>query len=175
MGGKTSDKKIAGEDKYKALFMASRDAVMTLEPPSWRFTSGNPATIKIFKAKDEAEFLSYEPWRLSPEKQPDGRPSDEKAKEMIEKAMKEGVNLFEWLHKRIDGEEFLAEVLLSKVGEGNGAFLYASVRDITERKEVQNNIEKLNKVMIGRELAMGELKQEVADLKNKLAENNKIR
>ncbi|MDO8524540.1 MAG: PAS domain S-box protein [bacterium] len=160
-------KELTNDDKYKALFMASRDAVMTLEPPSWRFTSGNPATIKMFKAKDEAEFLSCEPWKLSPSTQPDGRPSDEKAKEMIEKAMKEGVNLFEWVHKRVDGEEFFAEVLLSRVEQGGKTFLYASVRDITERKEIQNNIEKLNKVMIGRELAMKELKQKIAELESK--------
>ncbi|MFH0739872.1 MAG: PAS domain S-box protein [bacterium] len=161
------NKESTSDDKYRALFMASRDAVMTLEPPSWRFTSGNPATIKMFKAKDEAEFLSCEPWKLSPNKQPDGQPSDEKAKEMIEKAMKEGVNLFEWVHKRVDGEEFFAEVLLSRVEQGGKVFLYASVRDITERKEIQNNIEKLNKVMIGRELAMKKLKQKIAELESK--------
>ena len=29
---------------------------MTLEPPSWRFTSGNPATVKMFGAKNEEDF-----------------------------------------------------------------------------------------------------------------------
>ena len=105
----------ASADRYKALFVSSRDAVMTLEPPEWRFTSGNPATVEMFKAKDEGDFLLNGPWMLSPELQPDGRRSDEKAKEMIEKAMKEGQNLFEWTHKRLDGKEFPAEVLLSRV------------------------------------------------------------
>ena len=78
------------EKKYRSLFVSSNDAIMTLEPPTWKFTSGNPATIEMFKAKNEEDFLSYEPWKLSPERQPDGRSSAEKAKEMIEKAKASG-------------------------------------------------------------------------------------
>ncbi len=135
---KTSD---ADEGRCKSLFMASRDAVMTLEPPTWKFTSGNPATMEMFRAKDEAEFLSYEPWKLSPEFQPDGRPSSLKAKDMIEKAMREGTNFFEWTHRRLNGEDFSAEVLLSKVEHQGGDFLHAVVRDITERKKLWEMLE----------------------------------
>lgn len=125
--------------------MASRDAVMTLEPPTWRFTSGNPATIKMFGAKSEEEFISYEPWKLSPKLQPDGRASDEKAKEMIETAMREGTHFFEWTHRRIGGGEFFAEVLLSRVEYGDKAFLYAVVRDITERKRADEKLREYEK------------------------------
>ncbi|MFH1401463.1 MAG: PAS domain S-box protein [Parcubacteria group bacterium] len=169
---KISNNKSKSEGKYKALFMASRDAVMTLEPPSWKFTSGNPAAIKMFKVKNEAEFLSYEPWKLSPTIQPDGQLSAEKAKKMIEEALKEGINFFEWRHKRINGEEFLVEVLLSRVQQGNKVFLYASVRDITERKKAQEDLEKFNKIMIDRELKMEELQKELAELKNKIKNQN---
>jgi len=130
----------ASEDRYKAIFLASRDAIMTLEPPSWRFTSGNPATIEMFRTKNEGNFLTYEPWRLSPEFQPDGRDSVTKAKDMIEKAMQEGSNFFEWMHRRADGEDFFAEVLLSRVEQGGKAFLHAVVRDITERKKLEEKI-----------------------------------
>ena len=82
------------EMKYRHLYEKSRDAIMILEPPSWKFTAGNPAAIEMFKVKNEEEFVSCEPWKLSPERQPDGRASDEKAKEMIEKAIRDGFNLF---------------------------------------------------------------------------------
>ena len=98
------------EDKYRSLFVSSRDAIMTLEPPSWEFTSGNPATVKMFRMKNEAEFLTYDPWKLSPEYQPDGRVSDKKSKEMIETAMRNGSHFFQWTHRRANGEEFLANV-----------------------------------------------------------------
>lgn len=130
-----------GSDKYKALFLSSRDAVMTLEPPSWKFTSGNPATVAMFGAKDEADFLRYPPWELSPKLQPDGMDSMGKAKEMIDEAMEKGSNLFQWSHKRINGEEFPAEVLLSRVEQGGKTYLHALVRDISDRKKLEAKVE----------------------------------
>lgn len=130
----------ASGDRYKALFVSSRDAVMTLEPPDWKFTSSNPATIKMFGARNEGDFLYHEPWVLSPKFQSDGRRSEEKAKEMIERAMREGSHFFEWTHKRLDGEEFPAEVLLSKVEQNGKTFLHALVRDITERKKLETQL-----------------------------------
>ena len=88
---------------------------MTLAPPSWKFTSCNPATVNMFSVKDEAEFVSLGPWEVSPEAQLDGRPSAEKAKEMIETAMREGSHLFEWTHKRLGGDDFPAMVLLTRM------------------------------------------------------------
>jgi len=128
------------EEKYRSLFVSSHDAIMTLEPPLWKFTSGNPATVKMFKVKNEAEFLTYEPWKLSPEYQPDGRSSDAKAKEMIETAMRKGSNFFDWTHKRADGEEFLANVLLSRVEQGEKVFVHATVRDITEQRRLEEEL-----------------------------------
>lgn len=125
------------EDRYRNLFAYSRDAIMTLEPPSWNFTSVNPATLEIFKAKNEAEILLRGPWELSPELQPDGRASGEKAKEMNETALRKGSHFFEWVHKRTNGEEFTAEVLLSRIEQDEKVFLQAVVRDITGRKQVE--------------------------------------
>lgn len=123
--------------RYHRLFMASNDAVMTLEPPSWKFSSGNPAALKMFKMKTEAEFVACELWKLSPRRQPDGRFSSEKAKKMIAIAMDKGSNSFEWVHKRKNGDEFFADVLLSKVKEGRFFFLHAIVRDIDEHKKME--------------------------------------
>ena len=127
-------------EKYKALFMLSRDAVMTLEPPSWKFKSANPATVKMFGAKDEEDFLRYPPCELSPKLQPDGSISMGKAIEMIDEAMLKGSNFFEWTHKRVNGEDFPAEVLLSKIESDGKTYLQAVVRDITERKKLQESV-----------------------------------
>lgn len=132
------------ELRFKTLFESSSDAIMTLEPPSWRFTSGNPACIKMFKAKNEADFISHGPGDLSPERQPDGGLSSKKAKEMIEMAMKNGSNFFEWTHKRLNGEDFSATVLLTRVEFSEKIFLQATVRDISEQKK---NDEKLKELL----------------------------
>ena len=128
------------EQKFRVLFEVSSDAIMTLAPPTWRFTSGNPATVKMFQARDEVQFVSKAPWDVSPEFQPDGTRSDDKAKAMIGKAMQEGSHFFEWDHMRLDGEVFPATVLLTRATLGDKVFLQATVRDITEVKKATEKL-----------------------------------
>lgn len=163
------------EKRYKTLYESSKDAIMTLEPPTWGFTSGNPATLKMFMAKDEKEFTSKTPGDLSSKRQPDGQLSSVEAKKMIEKATKEGSNYFEWTHRRLNGEEFPTTVLLTRMDVDDKQILQATVRDITKQRETANKIdekvkelERMNVLMTGRELKMVELKKEILELKNKL-------
>src|SRR3989338_2265415 len=128
------------EIRLMQLFLSSKDALMTLEPPTWQFTSGNPSALSMFGANNELDFTSAEPWRLSPEKQPDGRLSSDKAKEAIEIAMRDGSNFFEWTHRRLTGEDFFATVLLTKVQIKEYAFLQATVRDISQQKKIENQL-----------------------------------
>ena len=131
------------EEKYRSLFESSRDAIMTLGPPSWDLTSGNPAMLQMFKAPDEADFVSRPPWEYSPKYQPDGRSSADKAMEMIERAMREGSHYFEWTHKRRTGDEFPATVLLTRIEIAGKPMLQATVRDITEIKRAEEERSKL--------------------------------
>ncbi|MFH1722444.1 MAG: PAS domain S-box protein [Candidatus Altiarchaeota archaeon] len=131
---------IEKEQKYRTLFESSRDAIMMLAPPTWKFTAANKATIDMFKAKDEAEFTSLGPWNVSPETQPDGKPSSVKAPEMIMKAMKEGSNFFEWIHKTLNNEDFPVTVLLTRIEIEGKQLLQATVRDITEQKRAEEAI-----------------------------------
>jgi PAS domain S-box-containing protein len=134
------------EQKFRVLFEVSSDAIMTLAPPTWKFTSGNPATVKMFQARDEAQFVSKGLWDVSPEFQPDGARSDDKAKAMIAKAMQEGSHFFEWDHMRLDGEVFPATILLTRVTLGEKVFLQATVRDITEAKKAEEHIRRNSEI-----------------------------
>jgi PAS domain S-box-containing protein len=134
-----TERKLA-EQRYKALFDSSSDAIMTLAPPTWGFTSANKATLELFGAKDENEFTSKGPGDVSPKNQPDGTPSEITAKKEIQKAMKDGSALFEWHHMKLDGTEFPATVLLTKVKVGEEEFLQATVRDITEQKHKEDKL-----------------------------------
>ena len=131
------------EEHFRLLFESSQDALMTLSPPSWKFTSCNPTAMKMFGAKDEREFSLFGPGEVSPDLQPDGRESADKAGEMIEAAMRDGSSLFEWTHKRLDGEEFPATVLLTGMEIGGETVVQATVRDITERKKAEDEINSL--------------------------------
>jgi len=124
----------ASELKYRTLFDSSRDAIMTLTPGEG-FLSGNPAAIRLFACRDEKEFTSCTPADLSPETQPDGLRSVEKAQQMMAIAIQSGSHFFEWKHRRIDGSEFFATVLLTKVVLADKTFLQATVRDVTREKQ----------------------------------------
>jgi len=136
-----STKKVEGalrksEEKYRLLFESSRDALMTIASPAWKFTHANQAALQLFGAASENIFTSLRPWDVSPEKQPDGRLSTEKAQEMIDKALCEGSCFFEWEHRRLDGKPFTANVLLTRMELDGQALIQATVRDITESKRV---------------------------------------
>jgi PAS domain S-box-containing protein len=111
------------------------------------FISGNPATVKLFGAKNEEEFISLGSWELSPERQPDGRASAEKSQEMIATAVRAGSHYFEWTHRRIGGEEFPADVLLTRMEQGGKVIVQATVRDITARKAGERHLREQNDIL----------------------------
>jgi PAS domain S-box-containing protein len=125
------------EVMHRKLFENSWDAMMIIDPPSWKFVSGNSSMLRMFGAKEETELLLHSPWTLSPDRQPDGRISEEKSKAMIEIAVRTGHHFFEWVHKRLDGDVFHAEVLLTRTKKQGKLSIQASVRDITERKKTE--------------------------------------
>ena len=110
---------------------------MTIEPPSWKFTDGNTATVEMFRLKSVQELTTLGPWDLSTQRQPDGRDSGEKAREMIATGLREGSHFFEWTHKRIDGTEFPATVLMTRMEEDGKVVIQATVRDVTEQKRAE--------------------------------------
>jgi len=125
------------EEKFRSFVENSRDAIVTLDPPTGIFTSANPAALKLFGVKDERELTGLTPVDFSPEKQPDGRLSRELA---ARKIAGEGSQHFEWLHHRRTGREFIAEVLLTRIEQGGKPLILATIRDITGRKRAQERL-----------------------------------
>ena len=146
---RTKEAQLKSEFQFRRLFNGSCDAINVLEPPAWKFTACNPATLKLFRMKSKAEFLAHRPWELSPERQPDGRASEEKAREMIKIALRKGSHAFEWTHRKLKGGEFQADVLLTKMEWGGKVAVQSTVRDITERKRSETALrESQNKFSI---------------------------
>ena len=142
------------EERFRALFDTAQDAIMTLAPPSWQFTSANPAAVKMFQAENEADIISRTPWDLSPEGQSDHSSAMEILQEAMATAMREGSHRFEWMHRRLSGENFPAIVQLTKMEIGEQQMLQATVRDVTarkaaeaEREETLQELERLARAM----------------------------
>jgi len=162
------------KNRYQLLFESSMDAIMTLEPPSWYFTSANPAAIKLFGVENEQEFIRLWPWEASPERQENGKLSSEEAQQYIEKAMKKGAAFFEWIHRKKNGKIFFATVLLTRVDMEDRSFLQATVRDITEQKDTKqqlenkiSELEKINKFLLDRQAEIAELTNKIEALPKK--------
>ena len=127
------------EKKFRELYERSGDSIFILENAV--FTDCNEKTISLFGYNSKDEILGLTPWGISPEKQPDGRKSKEKAKEMVINAIKHGSYRFEWVHKKKNGSEFPVEVLLTNIQkDSDKSIIHAVCRDITEQKSNENEL-----------------------------------
>jgi PAS domain S-box-containing protein len=133
------------EEKLSVIFQYSTDAHLLLDEKG--IMDCNEAAVKMLRCKNKSELLSIHPARFSPEFQPDGRLSSEKSVEMDRLAYENGYNRFEWIHKRMDGEEFPVEVILNPVLISNKQVLLIVWHDITHRKRAEEVIRR-NEAML---------------------------
>lgn len=132
---------IESEQKYKALFEDSADAMLIIDGE--KFVDCNEAAIEMLGYDDRGEMLEKHPSELSPPKQEDGQHSFEKANEMMKIAFDKGSHRFEWDHVRKNGEVFPVEVLVTVIDFDDRQLLHIVWRDITEKKKAQEQIKKL--------------------------------
>ena len=132
----TASKQI--EEKFSVIFQYSTDAHLLLDENG--IIDCNHAAVSMLKCKDKQELLSFHPADFSPEFQPDGQKSEEKSREMDRLAYENGYYQFEWIHKKIDGEEFPVEVTLKPVQFSNKEVLLVVWHDITKRKRSEEII-----------------------------------
>lgn len=131
------------EERYRVIFEYSRDATVTLQYSSFKLFSANRAAYELFNLDEKTDIKMLSPDDLSPAMQPDGRYSSEKSAEMVRIAMEKGHHIFEWRHKRLNGEEFPAIVQLTKMKIKGHKFLHAIIRDISAQKEAEEALQSM--------------------------------
>ena len=124
---------LAGDSRFRLMFEQSADAILLLDTEANLFVEYNKAALEMMRCSRH-ELSSLHPSALSPPLQPDGRDSFEKANEMIAKAVQDGSNRFEWVHRSPHRDDFPVEVLLTPLSSGTNPMLLVVWRDITERK-----------------------------------------
>src|SRR5262245_39092697 len=122
------------ESMFRQLFERSADAMFLSDPGREVFVDCNQAAIEMMRASSKEQLLLMNPADLSPEFQPDGRSSRERAHEDTTRALNNGSYRFEWRGRRMDGTEFPVEVLLTPIQTGDQTLIAAVCRDVTDRK-----------------------------------------
>lgn len=130
---------------FKQLFESSPD-------PTWiidrnRFVECNQAAITTLGYANRDALLNVHPSELSPPCQPDGEVSYIKAERMLALALQQGLHRFDWMHRKADGTDFLAEVTLSVVKLRDRQLIHCVWRDITERKRTEEQLLRQNNLL----------------------------
>ncbi|MCL2200638.1 MAG: diguanylate cyclase [Oscillospiraceae bacterium] len=105
----------------------------------FRIVECNEAAARLFELSSKEEYMQKF-FDLSPEFQPDGRSSTEKAQYYINMAFETGYVKFEWLHCKLDGTPVPTEVSLTRVnwrGEENIIAFVSDLRALYKYKETE--------------------------------------
>jgi PAS domain S-box-containing protein len=130
------------EEKFRTLFENAGDAIFLMEGE--HFADCNARTLQMFGCQTRDQIVGHPPYEFSPPRQPNGRDSRECAVEKITAAFSGQPQFFEWMHTKLDGSPFPAEVSLNTVTLRGQGMLQAIVRDISERKRAEEEIRTLN-------------------------------
>ena len=128
------------EMRFRKLFEDSAEATLLIEND--RFIDCNHAAQTMLGLVTRGQIVNVTPAEISPERQSDGRRSDEKAAEMIAIAFERGSHLFEWQHIGAHGRLFVAEVMLTPILDRDRRLLHVVWRDITDRKRLSDELDR---------------------------------
>jgi len=126
----SSQKKI-----FEQLFYDAADAFVISEKTS--FSDCNEAAVKLLGFSDRSQLLGKTAADISPPKQPDCEDSFEKSKRLVQEALATGQSHFEWMLKRHNGEYFWTEISLTRIDVDGNDIVHITLRDISERKALQ--------------------------------------
>jgi len=136
----------------------------------------NNEAFKLFGLSNKKEYLDNF-YNLSPEYQPDGKLSNFKAAEYVQKAFEEGYCRFEWMHRTLKGELIPCEVTLVRMQNRNGSIVCGYTRDLREIKAMMSKMREadectqvlfdatpLSSFMVDKRLKIIECNQEIVRL-----------
>ena len=105
---------MASEAQYRRLIETAPEAIVVLDLAHGRFVEHNLEAERLFEMTG-GELARHGPADLSPEFQPDGQRSTDKAMAYIRQAMEGAVLVFEWMHRSRSRREIPCEIRLMRL------------------------------------------------------------
>jgi len=135
-----SEDRIREADERTRLMLDATPLCCNMWDKNFNNIDCNEEAVKLFELKSKKEYLDrfYE---LSPEYQPDGQRSSDKALACIKEAFKSGRFVFEWMHQKLDGTPVPAEITLVRVKHEDKYIVTGYTRDLREYKKIMKEID----------------------------------
>jgi diguanylate cyclase (GGDEF)-like protein/PAS domain S-box-containing protein len=122
--------------RYRILVDHAPEAIVVFDVGSGRFLDCNENAVRLF-GRSREDLLRHGPIDLSPPVQPDGSESATAGLRRIAQALKGEAPVFEWVHRRADGEDVVCEVRLVRFPDETRQLVRGSILDIAERKRME--------------------------------------
>jgi PAS domain S-box-containing protein len=167
----TEEELRVSEENYRSIFNSANDAIFVHDFDTGAILDCNQKTCEIFGYTAE-EILNIDIGTLS-----SGEPpyTQENALQLLKMVAKGEPQILQWRAKDKSGRLFWVEVNLKAAVISGKKRVLAVLRDITERKQAEeqsnktlDELRRFNKLAVGRELRMIELKREVNALLREL-------
>lgn len=143
----TADAVRASELRYRRLFEAARDGILILNVDTGRITDVNPYLMEILDLSYE-EMIGKTIGEVSPFK------DIESNQDMLERLQRYGYARYENLPLETkSGRRIAVEFVSNVYVEGDGKVIQCNIRDITERKNAENEIRRLHEELEERVVA----------------------
>lgn len=128
---------VESEHKFRSLFETANDGIFLLDAN--RFVDCNQKGADLFGVSKQA-ILGSSLVDFAPERQPNGILSDDVAAERMVAALQGKPQRFEWRSRAADGNPLDLEISLSCVEFRGASCLQAIMRNITERKRIEQEL-----------------------------------
>jgi PAS domain S-box-containing protein len=125
------------ETRFRAIFDNINDAIFVHDPGSLRLVAVNQRMCEMYGFDNPAEVLTSSFQDISAGTSPY---STTEAEAHMRKAIDEGPQKFDWLARSKQGRPFWVEVSLRLANVGAAKYLLAVVRDIRERKAMEEEL-----------------------------------
>jgi len=125
--------RVRSEQRYRMLFEHSSAALVVYDYDRHRIVDANGAAEELFDLP-LSRLIEMDIVDVSPLFQENGRASADEALRHLGKALEEGSDCFEWLHRRTDGRLIPCEIRLQRLPSRDARLIRGSILDITERR-----------------------------------------